>query len=437
MPVAANKNSASGSAAAISSPDRWALVERICSSRQFQKSTRLKDLLRFLCHRAWDEGAEEIKEQEVGVAVFGRPVAFDASQDTLVRVQASQLRKRLESYFHEEGADEQTLLEIPKGGYVPFLRSRENPTIPSPALAGASGTRRAIIILAVLCGLLSIACLWLVFSRYSTVEHPQPGPSVASFWRSFNGSHPTTIVAADSSYAALQDALERPIGIDEYARRTYQKDFDRADLPPQYRSLLRYLMGRRYTSLADLLVTRRVTLLQLVDPTKTAIAYSRDLNVRAFHSGNHILVGSQRAIPWVNLFDDRMDFHMYDQPTDFNLNQADGLRRVWVQNRKPVQGEPAVFEGHLGGPAGSEGFSLVACLPNLSNSGHVLILGGSDMSSTEAAGDLLTTEAFMADLLRRLPKSKSSHPPYFEALLKTRQVEGTNRGFQIISLHPH
>jgi hypothetical protein len=264
------------------------------------------------------------------------------------------------------------------------------------------------------------------------------GPSVRQFWSAFtaNGAE-SYIVVADSSYAAVQDALHRSIGVDEYVRRDYEKEFDRKDLPPEYGDLLRYLMARRYTSLADVMVVRRITEFGLLNPARTSIVHTREHSVRAFQTGNHILIGSQRAIPWVTLFDSAMDFHMYDNKKDFHLRQDKADASVWVENRKPLPGEPSRYVGRLRGAEGSEGYALIACLPNLGRTGNVLVMAGTDMSSTEAAGNLLTTESFLADLIQRLPQVQRGQAPRFEALLRTRRVENANRGFEIIALHPH
>jgi hypothetical protein len=80
---------------------------------------------------------------------------------------------------------------------------------------------------------------------------------------------------------------------------------------------------------------------------------------------------------------------------------------------------------------------LLACLPNLNRTGNVLILAGTDMTSTEAAGNLITNESFLSELLQRLPAGKGPNPPHFEALLRTTRVESSNRGFEIVALHPH
>jgi len=422
----------------IPKEEMWALAERVCASPHLARSSRLKDLLHFLCRRAWDEAAEEIKEHEIGVAVFDRKPQFDSSHDTLVRVQASQLRKRLERYFVEEGHDEPFVLEIPRGSYLPAVSQREVPplnVLPAAPVTPPTSQSRLVWLLSSLCVILGTACLWLWMRPGPAAG---PGPSVQLFWKNFSANgRENYVVLADSAIAAVQDALRRPIGLDEYVRRSYEKDLDLLPLPLEYRDLVRYLMARRYTSLADVMMVRQIEQSRLLDPARTSVVYARDHNVRAFQTANNILIGSQRAVPWVRLFDETMDFHIYDRPADFHLEQDSASARRRVDNRRPQKGEPALFESDIRGAEGNEGFSVVAYLPNLSKSGNTLILGGTDMSSTEAAGTLLTTESFLVELLGRLPRRAGGALPHFEVLLKTRQVENTNRGFEIVALHLH
>ena len=79
------------------------LLERLAASDTFQKSKRLRDLLLFLGERSLQDPCCTLREQEIGVEVFGRPPDYDTSHDTLVRVHVSQLRKKLQEYFLAEG----------------------------------------------------------------------------------------------------------------------------------------------------------------------------------------------------------------------------------------------------------------------------------------------------------------------------------------------
>jgi len=113
---------------------RWQLVERVAASASFQRSKRVRDFLLFACERALEDPATPVREPEIRKAVFGRSHEPDDPDDTLVRVQASQLRKRLLVYFSTEGADETLVIDVPKGSYTPIFQERPTPPMPDHPL---------------------------------------------------------------------------------------------------------------------------------------------------------------------------------------------------------------------------------------------------------------------------------------------------------------
>ena len=52
---------------------RWQLIEKITASSSFQKSARLRDLLRFLAERSLHGQSQDLSEHRIGSAVFGKP----------------------------------------------------------------------------------------------------------------------------------------------------------------------------------------------------------------------------------------------------------------------------------------------------------------------------------------------------------------------------
>ncbi len=280
--------------------------------------------------------------------------------------------------------------------------------------------------LSTLCLVLAVLCSWLA------LRSPAPriqGETLRQFWTAFapEGTQ-TTVVVADSTFSALQDMLRRPISLEEYVARTYRAELDRPQHSAEMKGVLRYLMERRYTSLADVMMLRRLWISGVLDPARVSVAYSRDLNLRNLQRGNLILVGSRRAIPWVDLFDNSLDFHFaYDE----------GDRNVIVHNRKPREGEFTQLRLENPTITGTvERFSVVASLPNPSGGGNVLIFSGQEMSGTEAAANLVTTETSLRDLVNRLPPARNG-VPYFEALLKVKHVEYTTQSYEIIAIHTH
>jgi hypothetical protein len=117
------------------------LLERIAASDRFKKSKRLRDLLLFLGERSLQDPYCTLREQEIGVEVFGRSPDYDTSHDTLVRVHVSQLRKKLQDYFLTEGRKEPLVIEVPKGSYVPVFRPRTEIADTEPEAPPTRSTR--------------------------------------------------------------------------------------------------------------------------------------------------------------------------------------------------------------------------------------------------------------------------------------------------------
>ena len=75
--------------------ERRALIDRVAASSQFKRSARLRDFLLYVGNQSLKTGCPEIHEQEIGAKVFGRSSSYDRSQDNIVRVNATELRKRI------------------------------------------------------------------------------------------------------------------------------------------------------------------------------------------------------------------------------------------------------------------------------------------------------------------------------------------------------
>jgi TolB-like protein/Flp pilus assembly protein TadD len=75
------------------------------------------------------------------VEFFGRPADYDVRQDSVVRTEAAKLRSRLAGYYVAEGAADELIIDLPKGGYKPAFRQVEETTAPVP---GPVGPRRRV-----------------------------------------------------------------------------------------------------------------------------------------------------------------------------------------------------------------------------------------------------------------------------------------------------
>src|SRR5262250_1062032 len=96
-----------------------AQLEKIIASVTFQGAHRAIRLLQFLVERTLTGQASTLKEFTLGVDGLGRGPSFDPRTDSIVRVEASRLRTRLELYYAKEGAADPVFIALPRGSYVP------------------------------------------------------------------------------------------------------------------------------------------------------------------------------------------------------------------------------------------------------------------------------------------------------------------------------
>lgn len=102
-------------------------LNRLCEDELFRDTTRVKRFLRYVTEETLQGRGDRLKGYTLGLEVFDRPEDFDPQSDTIVRVQAGQLRRRLELYYAGRGADNTVRISIPRGRYTPVFQVDENP----------------------------------------------------------------------------------------------------------------------------------------------------------------------------------------------------------------------------------------------------------------------------------------------------------------------
>ncbi|HET9409897.1 MAG TPA: malectin domain-containing carbohydrate-binding protein [Candidatus Sulfotelmatobacter sp.] len=112
-------------------------VDLLLKSRTFGRANSLGRFLSFVCEKYFAGATSEIKEYNIAVEALGRPPDFDPQTDTIVRVTAHTLRKRLEAYYSAEGADHEVQISLPPGHYMPLFTYRV-----ASGANGANGSRK-------------------------------------------------------------------------------------------------------------------------------------------------------------------------------------------------------------------------------------------------------------------------------------------------------
>jgi hypothetical protein len=446
----------------ISADERWALLERILNSRELKRALRLRELLLYIGSQSLKSGVSVIREHEIGAAVFGRSAEYDTSLDNIVRVNVTELRKRLCHYFEEEGARETILVEIPRGNYIPVFCRRPIPIAirtpieslrrtpdtegaglgrpssdttdiepedhPAPPVAAEIRTRNrspwllplAVTSAFLLCGV--IVLLWQNSLLRSQLHPWQSDPLRQAFWSEFFGSgDEVDIVTADTSLSLAVDLLKQPISLDDYLDYKYKTFADLPGLTPATRNALNLILDRNLGSVGDFQVVKRLLDIGARSPS-LKLASARAYTPERVKTNNVILIGSRASNPWVDLYKDRMNFSIEYDPD---------RHHSYVVNRAPESGELPIYELST---EQNRGLSVVAFLPNLSEHRYALIIEGTDSQATLAAGEWITSDEGLAVFRQHAPKGRF---PFFEVLLKSSRLVGTPLRTEVTAIRVH
>jgi hypothetical protein len=407
----------------------WALLERVAASVQLRRALRLQELLLYVGRRSLKDGIGKIHEQEIGCKVFGRSENYDTNIDNIVRTNVSDLRKRIEAYFDSEGADETLIMEIPRGSYIPVFRFRPvqpgasveqaaSPAVPiatqAKALVPQTSRRRPWLMAGVAVAAFAIGCgvtFWIQNRAVNRLLAPwKYSPSVASLWSGFlDSSQPTDVVMEDSSFLLVQNISRQTFAFNDYLNRTYNGKLQADDFSPEIHSALKLIAGKNLGRASEVRVVQRILAL---DPLATNLHFynAGEYTPSLALQDNIILFGNPTSNPWINLFENRLNFTEAPEP---NHNSA-------VTNNKAAAGEPAVY-APTDGPDTVQ-YCAVAYLPNPNQNGRILIIQGTSSEAAEAGGDFLMSEDRLSSFQKLLHVSKL---PYFELVLKTSQVTRT------------
>lgn len=98
-------------------------LERVLESAGFVRNPRLCRFLRLVVGRHLEGRNHELKESVIGTEVFLRKPDYDPKADAIVRTEARRLRALLNEYYLGEGKENAVMIDLPRGGYVPVVRS--------------------------------------------------------------------------------------------------------------------------------------------------------------------------------------------------------------------------------------------------------------------------------------------------------------------------
>ena len=155
-------------------------LQTILQSGVLKKAPNLQGFLEFVAEEHFAGRADGVKEYNIAVRALHRPESFDPESDTIVRVTAHGLRKKLEQYYATEGINHAIHILLPAGKYVllfvckqqysgPALEVPNPPSnleIPLPPIPSATPPRRRLWVGLGIAAVLILTLLGMYLAKY-------------------------------------------------------------------------------------------------------------------------------------------------------------------------------------------------------------------------------------------------------------------------------
>lgn len=422
-------------------PQHREVILHLLESQTFSTAPRLRDVLAYLLRTMEEDSAGEITEQSIGQAVFGRPPGYNASEDNIVRVTVRHLRNRLKEYYSSEGATDPIVLVIPKGRYIPSFAPREvNSSDPADEMAETrsgldpseesrqdspsqdilSRGRFSWRWIALAAAALIIA-FTAGFAARSALRPPAQATGIMG--ELFPPGDDVTLVTVDANLQAYRQIFKRQVSLEDYILRTYATESVNSS-DPRIADAYRFATGTNETNVSSVIIGAAVR--HALEGRRLIIKHPHDASVRDFQDqGNVILLGGPWSNPWGQLFENRFNFRVVpetDQPSSSEIH-----------NLHPMTGEATEYRPHMDGNL-NVNYVRIAILPNLDNTGHVILMSATSPESLEAASEYLLSAASYRELLAQFHAGSVKTLPPVEFLLEAKGLNAAPGSHHILSV---
>jgi len=423
-------------------------LEEVIKGPAFKGTHRSQAFLRHVVTRSLVGDFESLRERSIGMELFSRPANYDTGDDAVVRVAASDVRKRLIQHYAGAGADSKFRIEIPAGSYLPEFHiltdsegAAEAPLPVSPAAPIAppaptevpvkpkssplpiSGISHAATI-ALAAGLIVVGGVagLLVGTRLS--RSPALGGDLVG--EIFTGTPASVqVVISDEGLVLAQVLMGRMCTLQEY------EDFTCLNAPELQQGgtkrIAAQLSKREIGNIGDIQNSIRLDERLRARNWSVSIRHARQVQARDFRTGNFIILGGTFGNPWAGLFP--------IPNTNFPLEEPRPAGRVAAyMNVHPKSGEPASFPVTTRADGSrTTTHARITLVDNMSHTGRVLLVAGQSVSATELAADFLFRPDSGAETSKMLGLPAGGRLPNLEMILRVTEANQVGESVEVVA----
>ena len=361
-----------------------ALIRRhlswVLENPSFSKSRRSQSFLRYIVEEALAGRAENIKERNIGVDVFGKSVDFDPQEESVVRVAAGEVRRRLQDAY-EGGSRDGVRIELPVGCYSPKFNIAKTST-EAPMVTGALApvtirrnwpstviNRRwgycftALLLCASAAGLLAL--------RNSRSQQP-----LDKLWANFVGYKQQVLLALPSP-SVLEARQPASLAPDDAANETSHN-----------KPILR---DGSYTGTGAGWGTAKFVEQLAVRRQQFRVGFGSTVSFADLSQSPAILLGGQTSMMGMQMTSG-LRYKIVQVNNAFEIVDSRDSSKTWSTFTDPPPAET------------QEGYTLITFLYKSNSSYPVLVVAGLNPADTRAGAEFLTNNVYFREFAARAPK---------------------------------
>jgi hypothetical protein len=416
-------------------------LQEIVEGAAFKGSHRSAQFLKHIVEQSIAGSLDSLKERAIGIELFGRSPSYDTGEDAIVRVTASDVRKRLLQHYGKYGSPSELRLGLPLGSYVPEVRwdchhlGSIGDSVPasSPLAAAIPAAVPAApeivhwrsmpkwLVVAVMLAGLNLA-VWGLFWRHSSSSGTEP-VALLPWSALLRPTGATKVVTSDPNIEKIERLSGQRISLSDYANQKYIPD--PGALSPEIVSFCRDILRGDLTPAVDTAVVAKIAALAQAGGASIDVEAAREIRLsQVYTDDNFVFLGSPVSNRWAGLFNDQLDFRFI---------RDNGLEII--RNVHPRAGENATYIPTARGYATGQTYATIGFLRNPGRTGQVLLLAGANAEGTTAAGELITSRPRLAAALQSCGIRPSGPTRYFQLLLGLNTMAGSPSDVRVLACH--
>jgi hypothetical protein len=417
----------------VTTPDQAAMVreelQRILDSRFFSHAVRSRQFLEFVVTHALDGQADQLKERNLGIELFHRSPGYSTGDDPVVRVQAGDVRRRLEQFYQAHPGTAGPRIDLPVGSYLPhFLWPVQEKTPPStphatepdpPARKTIPLRPMSLVALAVL-----ILAVTAAFLYRSSSTSARPPSRIEQFWA------PALATPQPVLICLAKPVVYRPT-LDLYRRYsgqhpgTFQSEVERSNqvlpLPPQDPLVWNEMtpFPDYGVAVGDVYAAVQLSALLGKIGKPSQVRIGANYSFEDLRNSPSVVVGAFNN-KWTMQLSSSLHFAFVEEDQQFLIREQIPNGRTWRSNFRQSQ--------QFG-----DDYAIVARLLDSKTGQFTIVAAGITGSGTQTAGEFVSNPEF-------LDKGLSAAPPDWqkrnmEVVLQTSVIDSVAGPPKVVAIY--